>query len=141
MHGHLPYEANLARLDELRAHADAHRRARPRPSASADPRAHVPVASCIAIRRATDADRRALEDLAVLDGTRLWTGDTLLAQVEDETQAAIHVASGATIADPFRPTADLVELLRLRARSLRDAQLRDCRPGVGARLRAFLRAA
>jgi hypothetical protein len=27
MRHHLPYEANLARLDELRAHADAHRRA------------------------------------------------------------------------------------------------------------------
>ena len=33
--------------------------------------------------------------------------------------AAVEVDSGAAIADPFRPSADLVELLRLHARGER----------------------
>ena len=73
--------------------------------------AHPP----IAIRRATDADRDALERLAALDSARVPTGEILIAEVAGEAQAAIGVAAGATIADPFRPTAHLVDLLRLRA--------------------------
>jgi hypothetical protein len=141
MRHHLPYEANLARLDELAARADAYRRARPQPSANHDPRSHVPLAASIAIRRAADADLGALEGLAALDGARLGPGDVLLAEVGDELQAAIHVASGATIADPFRPTADLLALLRLRAARLCEAHDLACRSGLRARLRSLLRAA
>jgi hypothetical protein len=43
----------------------------------------------------------------------------LMAEVGDEALGAIEVATGATIADPFRPTAELVELLSLRAARLR----------------------
>ncbi|MEA2148423.1 MAG: hypothetical protein QOD69_253 [Solirubrobacteraceae bacterium] len=141
MRQHLPYDANLARIDELRARADASRRARPDPSANRDPRSHVPATACIAIRRAAQADAGALQGLAGLDGARLQPGEVLLAEVGDELQAAIHVASGATIADPFRPTADLLALLRLRAARLREAHDLDCRPGLRARLRSLLRAA
>jgi hypothetical protein len=73
----------------------------------------------IAIRRATESDRPALERLAALDSAPAPTGEVLIAEVGDEPQAAIEVASGATIADPFRPTAHLVELLGLRVARLR----------------------
>ncbi|HYY20699.1 MAG TPA: hypothetical protein VE780_02370 [Thermoleophilaceae bacterium] len=36
-----------------------------------------------------------------------------------EPRAAIEVATGAAIGDPFRPTAQLVELLAVRAGQLR----------------------
>ena len=50
--------------------------------------------------------------------------DANVARLDDlhrRALGAISVASGATIADPFRPTAELVELLSLRARRLRAA--------------------
>ena len=43
----------------------------------------------------------------------------LLAEVGHELWAAIEVASGAAIADPFRPSGDVVELLRFRAERAR----------------------
>jgi hypothetical protein len=59
----------------------------------------------------------------------------LIAEVDGEPRAAIHVASGETIADPFRPSTELVELLRLRA-----ARLREPAPAArGPRLRSWLR--
>jgi hypothetical protein len=51
MRNHLPYDANLARIAEMRARAEASRRARTDPPANRDPRSHVPVTACIAIRR------------------------------------------------------------------------------------------
>ena len=73
----------------------------------------------VTIRRAADADRRALERLAALDSARPPVGETLVAEAGGEQQAAIEVATGAVVADPFRPTAHLVELLELRAAGLR----------------------
>jgi hypothetical protein len=75
----------------------------------------------IAIRRATPDDQVALERLAALDSAPAPSGEVLIAEVGDEPQAAMEVATGTTIADPFRPTADLVELLTLRAVRLRGA--------------------
>jgi hypothetical protein len=118
MTGHLPYEAHLARLGDLRARADRWRQAHPERSSVTSPRTHVPAEQSIAIRCATQDDRLALERLAALEGVRLRSGEMLIAEVDDEPRAAIHIASGATLADPFRPTADLVELLSLRAARL-----------------------
>jgi hypothetical protein len=42
-----------------------------------------------------------------------------IAEAGGEQQAAIEVATGATIGDPFRPTAHLIDLLELRAAALR----------------------
>jgi len=39
----------------------------------------------------------------------------LVAEVDDRIVAAIPLAGGPAIADPFHPTADIVELLRVRA--------------------------
>ena len=71
--------------------------------------------TAVTIRRATDADAFALRRLAVIDSASPPTGDVLLAEMGSELWAAVSVDTGAAIADPFRPSAELVELLRFRA--------------------------
>jgi hypothetical protein len=66
----------------------------------------------LTIRPADLADLAALDRLAELDSASPPTGDVLVAEVGSELWAAVEVDSGAAIADPFRPSADLVELLR-----------------------------
>ena len=75
--------------------------------------------SALTIRRAASHDQAALARLAALDSAFPPTGETLLAEVGEELWAAVEVGSGAAIADPFRPSADMVELLRFRADRLR----------------------
>jgi len=74
--------------------------------------------SMIAIRSATAHDHAELARLAALDTAAVPTGRILLAESDGEVQAAIEVATGRVVADPFRPTAGLAELLRLRAARL-----------------------
>jgi hypothetical protein len=93
----------------------------------------------IAIRRATESDLAAVERLAALDSATVPAGEILLAEVGDEPHAAIQVSSGMTIADPFRRTADVVELLSLRASRLRDGA--DSPRRLRLRLRSAYRAA
>ena len=69
----------------------------------------------LTIRRATNSDEFAVRRLAVLDSASPPTGEVLLAEMGNELWAAVAVETGAAIADPFRPSADLVELLRFRA--------------------------
>ena len=45
-----------------------------------------------------------------------------MAEVEGEPWAAIELESGEVLADPFHPTADLAEMLRLRAARIRAAE-------------------
>lgn len=73
----------------------------------------------ITLREAVAQDREALVRLAQLDGHRLPTGPQVVAVADGRILAATEVRSGATIADPFRPTAGVVGLLRLRAQQLR----------------------
>jgi hypothetical protein len=71
------------------------------------------------IRRAVSADSSAVARLAALDSASLPTGELLLAEVGDELWAAVEIDSGVAIADPFRPSGDLVELLDFRAARMR----------------------
>ena len=71
------------------------------------------------IRTASSSDREALKDLAALDETRMPTGEMLVATIDGELAAAVSVETGEAIADPFRATADAVDLLRTHARRLR----------------------
>ena len=73
----------------------------------------------LTIRRAGIADSGALARLAALDSASLLNGDALVAQVGSEIWAAVEIDTGSAIADPFRPSADLVELLRFRVESIR----------------------
>jgi hypothetical protein len=72
----------------------------------------------IVIRRAAPADRSSLARLAEVDGKHLPDGPFLLAEVEGEPHAALSLAGGVAVADPFRPTALLVSLLAVRAGQL-----------------------
>ena len=78
----------------------------------------------LTLRPATSADQLALERLAALDSTRPLEGEVLVASAGDELQAALSLETGRVTADPFRPTADLVELLRAAARGERRAPRR-----------------
>jgi hypothetical protein len=73
------------------------------------------------IRAAHGTDGAALQRLAGLDSARVPTGDLLVAEADGALIAAHAPATGATIADPFRPTAEVVELLELRGTLLRAA--------------------
>jgi len=118
MTGYLTHNANLARLEEMRARAAERRSAGGAKSTreETDPRAP----ESIDIRHATGADLVALARLATIDSAEAPTGEVLLAEVGGELRAAIEIATGATIADPFRRTADVVELLSLSAARLRE---------------------
>jgi hypothetical protein len=85
----------------------------------------------ITIRRSTATDRTAMLELAALDSRRAPHGDALLGYVGSELRAALPLDGGAPIADPFHPTAELVDLLRLRGRrqrSRRSLRLPALRP-------------
>ena len=75
--------------------------------------------STLTIRRASGSDGVALHRLAALDSSSAPRGDVLVAEVGAELWAAVEVESGAAVADPFRPSGDLVELLRFRADAIR----------------------
>jgi hypothetical protein len=78
-------------------------------------------ATTVVIRPALGDDVRALRRLADLDSARVPAGQLLVAESDGALVAAHAPASGATIADPFRHTADVVELLQLRGSLLRAA--------------------
>jgi hypothetical protein len=73
----------------------------------------------LTIRRADITDAGALNRLAALDSSSPPVGDSLVAEVGQELWAAVEIDSGSAIADPFRPSADLVDLLRFRVESIR----------------------
>jgi hypothetical protein len=72
----------------------------------------------VTIRRAAPSDGVALDRLAALDSAMPLTGDVLVAETGGRVAAALSLRSGRAISDPFLPTADLVALLRARARRL-----------------------
>jgi hypothetical protein len=71
----------------------------------------------VVIRISGEGDRPGLERLAALDSTTLPNADAfLLAELDGELAAAMPLdVRGEFLSDPFRPTANLRELLRLRA--------------------------
>jgi hypothetical protein len=69
----------------------------------------------ITIRRATEQDRNAIGRLAALDSSKAPSGAALLAFDDGELVAALPFDGNGPIADPFHRTADIVDLLRLRA--------------------------
>jgi hypothetical protein len=66
------------------------------------------------IRQATESDEAALERLAELDSQRPLTGPALIAEIGGQPAAAISLADGRTIADPFQRTATAQQVLRMR---------------------------
>ncbi|MGI9659592.1 MAG: hypothetical protein ACR2OD_11835 [Gaiellaceae bacterium] len=73
-------------------------------------------AAAIEVRAATAADMKALERVAALDEQPPLAGRNLLvAEVGGTLWAGLDPDSRASVADPFVPSADAVELLRVRA--------------------------
>ena len=72
----------------------------------------------IVLRLCGETDAAALRRIAERDSTRPLAGPVLGAEVEGELRAAVSLRSGRVVADPFSPTAELVELLRARAEHL-----------------------
>jgi hypothetical protein len=80
-----------------------------------EPREATMTDNALTIRRADLADLAALDRLAALDSASPPTGEALVAEVGGELWAALEISTGATIADPFRPSGELVDLLRQHA--------------------------
>jgi hypothetical protein len=65
----------------------------------------------VVIRAARGSDGAALENLARMDSQRPLSGDVVLAEQNGVIVAAL--SGERAIADPFRPTADVLALLRV----------------------------
>jgi hypothetical protein len=70
------------------------------------------VPSAITIRPAYPDDVAAITRLAALDSAAVPASPFLLAEVDGELRAALSLASGRAIADPFHQTLRIVEMLR-----------------------------
>jgi hypothetical protein len=130
------------RSELARAHADELRRDAARARGSRLARrlsgsAGSPGEASIVIRPDRPEDRRALARLAGLDSASVPRSPLLLAEVGGELRAALSLADGAAIADPFHRTAWLVSLLTVRAEQLRGEPAASC--GLLARLRRAAR--
>ena len=120
-------------LADRHADAAAFRAARAPPPVVAAPRERL------VLRRSASQDAAALTRLAQLDGAPRPAGAVLVAELDGEIVAAVPFDGGRAIADPFRPTAELVELLRARTRLLAGAApaaLRRLRPHLRPRIAA-----
>ena len=67
------------------------------------------------IRPADPTDSPTIRRLAALDSQPELTGPALIAEIGDEAWAAVELRSGRTIADPFRPSAEIAALARASA--------------------------
>ena len=87
----------------------------------------------VTMRVAGPADEAAVARLAALDSRPAPAGEIVVAEIGGELRAAVAIDSGDAIADPFRPTADVVALLRERAAQVAGPRA-DRRLGFGFRL-------
>jgi hypothetical protein len=71
--------------------------------------------SQITIRPGDADDSPALQRLAALDSAAVPAAPLLVAELDGEVSAALSLHDGGSIADPFRPTAEIVALLRAHA--------------------------
>ena len=72
-----------------------------------------------------------MSELAERDSATPLSGPSLLALVEDRVWAAVSLADGRVIADPFRPASSAVALLRVRAEQLLGEETRGA--GIAGR--------
>ena len=78
----------------------------------------------VSIRRLGDADSDALDRLAGRDSSERPAGELLGAELDGRLIAAVSIATGDAVADPFTPTAEVHSLLQLRASQLRESRNR-----------------
>ena len=75
-------------------------------------------AEAIELRLAEAMDLRDMLRVADRDTRGLPPGPHLVALRNGRVDAVLSLSNGEAVADPFRPTADLLELLRLHARAV-----------------------
>jgi len=88
------------------------------------------------VRLARSSDARQLFYLAALDSASVPQGDVVVAESGGRIVAALPLAGGRAIADPFHRTRALVQMLELRARQLRAGT--PAAHGAAERLRGML---
>jgi hypothetical protein len=72
----------------------------------------------VTIRLADAGDATAIARLAALDSAPAPAGEVIIGLVDGEPWAALSLTGGAAVADPFQRSAEVVALLRERARLL-----------------------
>jgi hypothetical protein len=72
----------------------------------------------LVIRALEERDSEQIARIAQLDSATIPAGDLLVAELGGEIVAALPLGGGRAIADPFRRSADAVELLHQRARQV-----------------------
>jgi hypothetical protein len=72
----------------------------------------------ISIRPFADSDAEAVRAVAQRDSSVVPAGALLVAEVDGAVRAALSLDTAEVVADPFAPSAALVDLLRIRARQL-----------------------
>lgn len=93
-------------------------------------------ATTYVIRIATAEDEAVLRHLADIDSHGpLAAGPYLVGEVDGSPQAALSLADGRVVANPFVPTAQLLAHLRMRAGAL---GAYEHTPSLSARIRAAL---
>ena len=111
---HLNFLHAQTKQEELRRAADAYRRH----EADARPAPLPPIEVPITLRFAFPDDTEAVARLAQLDRSDPPEQPVLVAEVSGKLRAALSLADGRAVADPFYPTVVLVQLLERRARHL-----------------------
>ena len=81
----------------------------------------------LVLRRGRPTDAAAIATLAQLDSARPLTGPSFVAENDGRLVAAVSLHDGRVVADPFTPTADAVEMLRLHTAGGRSAKARPRR--------------
>ena len=120
VHPELLRELARARMEELRLDAVAHSRA------AEVPRVRTDLGS-IALRLCRVGDEQALARLAALEETTVPSGQLVVAEVDGRIVAALPLAGGAPLRDPFVRTAHLLRLLELRVAQLTPANSKRAR--------------
>jgi hypothetical protein len=87
-------------------------------TAPAGDSSRMPPAASYKTRMAVAEDAPNLRRLAALDSQSPLSGAVLMGEIDGVPAAAISLTSGRVVADPFRPTAELVASLRMRAAAL-----------------------
>jgi|1186.fasta_scaffold05904_2 hypothetical protein len=91
--------------------------------------------TAISIRPARSDDFTSLWSVATLDSAVLPPEPLMVAEEDGQMVAALSLASGDAVADPFRRTAEAVALLKLRASQVPRADRARPRSGLLRRLR------
>ena len=72
-------------------------------------------ANAYVIRLAGEDDRATLQRLADLDAARPLAEPALIGEIGGRPAAAVSLADGGAVADPFQPTSTCMPIMRLRA--------------------------